>query len=51
MGRWKDGVVRLRTDHKLAVVRELTNVQRIDLARRVLRDLAKLAQKVPAEAA
>ena len=48
MARWKDGTVRLRTDHKMAVVRELTNVQRIDLARRVLRDLAKLAQKVPA---
>lgn len=50
MGRWKDGAVRLRPDHKMAVVRELTNTQRIDLARRVLRDLAKLARKVPAEA-
>ncbi|MFT9398773.1 transcription-repair coupling factor [Acetobacter sp.] len=50
MARWKDGTVRLRTDHKMAVVRELTNVQRIDLARRVLRDLSKLAQKIPAEA-
>ena len=45
MNRWKDGTVRLRADHKLAVVRELTNVQRIDLARRVLRDFARLAEK------
>nr|WP_298795641.1 transcription-repair coupling factor [uncultured Acetobacter sp.] len=51
MGRWKDGTVRLRPDHKMAVVRELTNVQRIDLARRVMRDLVKLTQKVAAEAA
>ncbi len=34
MAKWTDGTVRLRPDHKLAVVRELTNVQRIDLARR-----------------
>lgn len=47
MGRWKDGAVRLRPDHKLAVVRELTNVQRIDLARRVLRDLVKLVERAP----
>ncbi|MCG0996646.1 transcription-repair coupling factor [Acetobacter persici] len=51
MGRWKDGAVRLRPDHKMAVVRELTNTQRIDLARRVLRDLVKLTKKVAAEAA
>ncbi|MCP9318460.1 transcription-repair coupling factor [Acetobacter persici] len=50
MGRWKDGAVRLRPDHKMAVVRELTNTQRIDLARRVLRDLVKLTKKVAAEA-
>ncbi|WP_281701937.1 transcription-repair coupling factor [Acetobacter malorum] len=51
MGRWKDGAVRLRPDHKMAVVRELTNAQRIDLARRVLRDLVKMTKKVPAEVA
>ncbi|MCP1244539.1 transcription-repair coupling factor [Acetobacter cerevisiae] len=51
MGRWKDGAVRLRLDHKMAVVRELTNAQRIDLARCVLRDLVKLTKKVPAEVA
>ncbi|KXV73101.1 transcription-repair coupling factor [Acetobacter cerevisiae] len=51
MGRWKDGAVRLRPDHKMAVVRELTNAQRIDLARCVLRDLVKLTKKVPAEVA
>ncbi|MBS0999933.1 transcription-repair coupling factor [Acetobacter persici] len=51
IGRWKDGAVRLRPDHKMAVVRELTNTQRIDLARRVLRDLVKLTKKVAAEAA
>lgn len=45
MGAWKDGAVRLRPDHKLAVVRELTNVQRIDLARRVVTALDKLARK------
>ncbi|MBV1838929.1 hypothetical protein, partial [Acetobacter estunensis] len=28
---WKDGTARLRPDHKLAVVRELTNAQRIKL--------------------
>lgn len=46
MGKWKDGTVRLRPDHKMAVVRELTNVQRIDLARRVLKDLAGMCEKV-----
>ena len=46
MGKWKDGTVRLRPDHKMAVVRELTNVQRIDLARRVLKDLASMCEKV-----
>lgn len=51
MGRWKDGAVRLRTDHKMAVVRELTNSQRIDLARRVLRDLVALTRKSAAAAA
>ncbi|MCX2560291.1 transcription-repair coupling factor [Acetobacter farinalis] len=51
MGRWKDGTVRLRTDHKMAVVRELTNSQRIDLARRVLRDLVALTRKGAAAAA
>ncbi|OUJ13387.1 transcription-repair coupling factor [Acetobacter okinawensis] len=45
MGRWKDGVVRLRPDHKMAVVRELTNVQRIDLARKVLRELANMCTR------
>ncbi|NHN85568.1 transcription-repair coupling factor [Acetobacter musti] len=48
MAKWTDGTVRLRPDHKLAVVRELTNVQRIDLARRVTQALEKLARRVPA---
>jgi transcription-repair coupling factor (superfamily II helicase) len=45
MAGWKDGAVRLRPDHKLAVVRELTNVQRVGLARKVLGSLAKIREK------
>lgn len=45
MAGWKDGVMRLRPDHKLAVVRELTNVQRVGLARKVLGGLAKIREK------
>ncbi|GBQ24932.1 DNA helicase transcription-repair coupling factor [Acetobacter estunensis NRIC 0472] len=41
---WKDGAARLRPDHKLAVVRELTNAQRIKLARKVVGGLAKLVR-------
>ncbi|MBO1324095.1 transcription-repair coupling factor [Acetobacter sp. TBRC 12305] len=48
MGKWKDGAVRLRPDHKLACVRELTNVQRVGLASKVLKDLAALCEKIPA---
>ncbi|WP_281649410.1 transcription-repair coupling factor [Novacetimonas hansenii] len=43
----KDAKVRLRPDHKLAVIREMTNVQRIAQARRVLGALNALADAAP----
>lgn len=43
--RHKDQGVKLRPDHKLAVVRELTNAQRIVMARKVVGALKKVAEK------
>lgn len=43
--RHKDQGVKLRPDQKLAVVREMTNAQRITMARKVMGALKKLAEK------
>ncbi|GAJ29013.1 transcription-repair coupling factor [Acidomonas methanolica] len=43
--RHRDQGVKLRPDHKLAVVREMTNAQRITMARKVAGALKKLAEK------
>lgn len=43
--------VKIRPDHKLAMVREMTNAVRISMARKILASLTKLLEKVrPAEA-
>ncbi|AQS86282.1 MAG: transcription-repair coupling factor [Acetobacter aceti] len=46
MGKWTDGLIRIRPDHKLSIVRELLNAQRVGLAQKVTTVLAKLAAKV-----
>lgn len=46
--RHRDQGVKLRPDHKMAVVREMTNAQRIRMARKVMGALKKLAEKAPA---
>lgn len=46
--RHKDQGVKLRPDQKLAVVREMTNAQRITMARKVMGALRKLADKADA---
>jgi len=46
--RHKDQGVKLRPDQKLAVVREMTNAQRITMARKVMGALKKLADKADA---
>ena len=43
--RHKDQGVKLRPDQKLAVVREMTNAQRITMARKVMGAMKKLAEK------
>ncbi len=42
------GEMRLRPDHKLAIVREMTTVQRIRIAREVVRNLDRLAAETEA---
>ncbi|AQS87091.1 DNA helicase transcription-repair coupling factor [Neoasaia chiangmaiensis NBRC 101099] len=44
--RHRDQGVKLRPDHKLAVVREMTNAQRITMARKVMGAMKKLVDKV-----
>lgn len=46
--RHREQGVKLRPDQKLAVVREMTNAQRIVMARKVMGALKKLAEKVEA---
>ncbi|GBQ10684.1 transcription-repair coupling factor [Swaminathania salitolerans] len=46
--RHKDQGIKLRPDHKLAVQREMTNAQRISMARKVMTALRKLADKAEA---
>ncbi len=45
IARQKEANVRLRPDHKLAIIREMTNAQRIAQARRVLTALVGLARE------
>ncbi|GCE79203.1 transcription-repair coupling factor [Komagataeibacter oboediens] len=45
IAKQKEANVRLRPDHKLAIIREMTNVQRITQARKVLTALVRLAQE------
>ncbi|MEE8663557.1 MAG: transcription-repair coupling factor [Acetobacter sp.] len=46
MGQWKEGVIRLRPDHKLAIVGEMENAHRISMARKVTSILAQLRRDV-----
>ncbi|GBR02025.1 DNA helicase transcription-repair coupling factor [Gluconacetobacter liquefaciens NRIC 0522] len=45
MAKQKEGNVRLRPDHKLALVREMTNAQRIRLAKDTVQALGRLAEQ------
>ncbi|CAI9119612.1 transcription-repair coupling factor [Brytella acorum] len=46
VARHREQGVKLRPDHKMAVVREMTNAQRITMARKVVGALKKLVDKV-----
>lgn len=46
MDDWQDGEIRLRSDHKLVIARELTNNQRMDFVRRILKEFVSLCNTI-----
>ena len=42
MEAWHDGEIRLRSDYKLVIARELTNNQRMEFVSRILKEFVSL---------